>query len=46
MEREASMGLGKRKLPSKNFSSEQASPPIRKLLGGNKIKQIIIGEEE
>jgi hypothetical protein len=46
MEREVSMGLGKRKLPLKNFSSEQASPPTRKLPTGNKIKGIVIGEEE
>jgi len=46
MKREVSMGLGKRKLPLKSFSTEQAFPPTRKLPTSNKIKGIVIGEEE
>jgi hypothetical protein len=45
-EREASMVLGKRKLPLGSFSSEQASSPTRKLPSDNKLKGTIVGVEE
>jgi hypothetical protein len=46
VEREASMVLGKRKLPLGSFSSEQGPPPTRKLPGGNKVKGFAVGEKE